>query len=178
MYIDVYINIYKYTHTWESNRIFVCSVTFFIFRFFGFSSAFFLLDLIYVPTWWGTPLSPPKGHVCNPNKNTWLFPSFRCWKKRLKRIRWWDQDFSKTLDFLRFAIIFSEEDVWNMCEVYERLVARGMILLKVSNELAPFLGFKMKRTKPYRYNSFPPRVVKGTNQCRKLNQFWLVGFRG
>ena len=62
----------------------------------------------------------------------------------MKRIRWWDQDFSKTLDFLRFAIIFSEEDVWNMCEVYERLVARGMILLKVSNELAPFLGFKMK----------------------------------
>jgi len=47
------------------------------------------------------------------------------------------KDFSKTLDFLRFAIIFSEEDVWNMCEVYERLVARGMILLKVSNELAP-----------------------------------------
>ena len=52
------------------------------------------------------------------------------------------EDYSRSLDFLRFVIIFPEEDVWQMCEVYERLIARGIITLRVSNELAPFLNFK------------------------------------
>lgn len=47
------------------------------------------------------------------------------------------KDYSRSLDFLRFVIIFQEEDVWQMCEVYERLIARGIITLRVSNELAP-----------------------------------------
>jgi len=52
------------------------------------------------------------------------------------------EDYSRSLDFLRFVIIFQEEDVWQMCEVYERLIARGIITLRVSNELAPLLDFK------------------------------------
>lgn len=47
------------------------------------------------------------------------------------------KDYSKTLDFLRFSIIVPEEDVWQMCEVYERLIARGIITLRVASKLAP-----------------------------------------
>ncbi|CAE7937539.1 RSP1, partial [Symbiodinium sp. KB8] len=47
------------------------------------------------------------------------------------------KDYSKTSSFLSFSILVPENDAWKMCEVYDRLAARGVITVRLWNKLTP-----------------------------------------
>ena len=50
------------------------------------------------------------------------------------------QDYSKASNFLSFSILVPESDAWKMCEVYDRLAARGVITVRLWNKLTPKPG--------------------------------------
>eukprot|EP00439_Symbiodinium_sp_Y106_P063162 s2346_g9.t1 len=47
------------------------------------------------------------------------------------------KDYSKASNFLSFSILVPESDAWKMCEVYDRLAARGVITVRLWNKLTP-----------------------------------------